>query len=1015
MTDFWRPSVCSLGLPITVRSMDEHKDGSRRVAPYRAAGRRYAILVVFLALHTAAANATGPHRHFDLEAGDASLMLNEFSRQSDLQVLFDFNILRGMKTRAVTGDLDASAALKAMLKGTNLVFDFVNDHTLAVTPKKPSVLSRLWHRLAVHPKHAPGFDDAGLEQVLISGAGPASGTMPLLGTQTVNFSRTDIERSGLATTEDFLRTVPQVFGGGPTEDTVLGREAGTNSAHGAGINIRGLDAGATLVLIDGKRIAPSGTVGAFDDISNIPLSIVDHIDILPDGVSAKYGADAIGGVINFVTRKNFTGASTQARGGSVTNGDMGERQFSQLLGKTRDSGSDFLSFEYFQRDPLLARDRPQFSNDLTALGGSNFNSFYGAGSGTLFAGSQMYALPKNLSGSAATASSLIPGTSNSYNLYEGAYVTPGETRWSVFSKESQHLTDAVQLHFEGLFARRNISEISGAATPLALSIPSTNPYYLNPSGGTDNVFVLGGSTTYFGAPSSENRIDTGNFSLGLSMSLFQDWTADLITGYTFERQNLVQPGSFNQTALNAALSDTNPETAFDPFGGASNNNPATLASIAGDFRSLSKSTLRTAGLNFTGPVVALPGGNLELSVGAEYRLQDFSIVSSFPHADAVDSGQLSRNVKSEFVEARVPIIGDANELPFVRRLELSLGGRHEDFSDVGSASVPKVGLLWSIARDWSVRSSWTKSFKPPNLTDLVVSGSQSAIETLTDPSSSSGVIRALGLFGTNPTLHPETAHSWTFGTDFVVPAIPSLSMSFTYFNITYANRITDAQITPDVLTQPSLAWLYTKNVTPAQLANACQQTVYQQGATQDCINSGVSVIVDDRLRNIALLKTNGFDVISKYTADNRAGHFDFGLNATYLLRYSQSNTPTSPLDNIVSTQNNPINLRARGSAAWGRRGFGVAGFVNFENRYRDTISVPSRGVSPWTTIDMQLSYQTPRDAFGWLGNTQVALNVQNLFNVNPPFLNNTAVGIGYDQENADLYGRLVSFEIRKRW
>jgi iron complex outermembrane recepter protein len=287
--------------------------------------------------------------------------------------------------------------------------------------------------------------------------------------------------------------------------------------------------------------------------------------------------------------------------------------------------------------------------------------------------------------------------------------------------------------------------------------------------------------------------------------------------------------------------------------------------------------------------------------------------------------------------------------------------------------------------------------------------------SLTDPTSSTGFIPALGLFGTNPTLHPETARSWTVGTDFVPPAIPSLSMSFTYFNITYANRITDAQITPDLLTQPSLGWLLSKNVSPAQLASACQQTVYQQGATQDCLSSGVSVIIDDRLRNIALLKTNGFDVLSKYTTDNRAGHFDFGLNATYLLRYSQSNTPTTPLNDIVSTQNNPINLRARGSAAWERHGFGVAGFVNFENSYRDTISVPSRGVAPWTTIDLQLSYQAPRDALGWLGNTRIALNVQNLFNVYPPFLNNSAVGIGYDQENADLYGRLVSFEIRKRW
>src|SRR5215470_17739284 len=99
--------------------MEEHKD---RVTPHRTAWRQSAVLVAFLTLHTATAFAAGPHRHFDLEAGDATLMLNEFSRQSDMQVLFDFNILRGMKTRAVSGDLDASTALKAMLKGTNLTF-----------------------------------------------------------------------------------------------------------------------------------------------------------------------------------------------------------------------------------------------------------------------------------------------------------------------------------------------------------------------------------------------------------------------------------------------------------------------------------------------------------------------------------------------------------------------------------------------------------------------------------------------------------------------------------------------------------------------------------------------------------------------------------------------------------------------------------------------------------------------------------------------------------------------------
>src|ERR1700730_18678933 len=218
----------SLELPTTVRSMEEHKDGSRPVTLCRTAQRMCAVLVVCLGLHTVDADAAGPRRNFQLEAGDASLMLNEFSRQSDLQVLFDFNILRGMKTHAVSGDMESSTALKAMLKGTNLTFDFVNDRTLAVTPKQPSLLTRLWHGLKSRPEHISDADD--LEQVLISGAAE-SGTQPLLGAETLQLGRVDIDRSGLATTQDFLRTLPQVFGGGPSQDTTLGREANSNSAR----------------------------------------------------------------------------------------------------------------------------------------------------------------------------------------------------------------------------------------------------------------------------------------------------------------------------------------------------------------------------------------------------------------------------------------------------------------------------------------------------------------------------------------------------------------------------------------------------------------------------------------------------------------------------------------------------------------------------------------------------------------------------------------------------------------
>jgi len=1010
-----------LELPTTVRSMEDDKDGVQLATLCRTAQRLCATLLItaFLALHTAESlaadsRAAAPRYHLQLEAGDAAVMLNEFSHQTDLQVLFDFNVARGMRTQAVNGDLDAETALKTMLKGTNLMFDFVNDRTLAVTPKKPSLLQRLWHRLSSRAKQDSQTppEESDLEQVLISGKAD-SGTQPLLGAQTLQFGRIDIERSGLATTQDFLRTLPQVFGGGPTQDTVLGREAGTNSAYGSGINLRGLNAGATLVLIDGRRMAPSGTEGAFDDISNIPLSIVDHVDILPDGTSSRYGADAVGGVVNFVTRSNFSGAQTQVRGGGATQGSMGERQFSQFFGNTRDSGNDFLSFEYLQRDPLRSQDRWQQTSDLTPYGGSNFNFPFG-GPGTITDGTHFWPVPKVPAGSSLNAADLTQGAPNLYDQKQDTYVTPREERWSLFGKNTLKLTDNLGLFTEGLFTQRKIRSMPISSNQLILQLPESNPFYVNPTGVAGPVTVISGTGSFFGAPSSNNRINTGNFALGLTTTAHHGWTASGSVSYAFEKQHIMVHGLYDPEALTTALADPNPATAFNPFGGTANNNSATLAAISPPGLSDSVSSLKTMSAIAKGPTVALPAGYVEASLGTEYRFQSFETASTLPGSDPSNSGRLGRRIFAAFGDLRIPIIGESSEFNFARRLDLSLGARRENFSDVGAATIPKVGLNWSLSKDVSFRGTWTKSFKPPNLTDLVPKNSYSEVLRLNDPASPTGKTDILLRFGTNSGLQPETARSWTLGTDFALPFWSRASVSLTYFNISYSGRIDQASLDPNFLSQPNLTWLVNRSFTQAEVNDVCNHSVFRDLGAGPCNGPSIGAIVDNRFRNINLLKTDGIDLIGKFPLETHLGRFDFGFNGTYLLHYLQANTPSSPLLEIVSTQNNPINFRARGSAAWTHRSFGISTFVNFENRYRDTQSVPNRGISPWTTMDLQLSYETSGDTPGWLEHTEFALSAQNVFNVYPPFLNNP-LGVGYDQENADLYGRLVSFEVRKRW
>ena len=995
----------------SVSSKEVDRDLSRRSALCRSAQLQSALLILVCVLHASFAGAASPRRHFDLEAGDAATTLNEFGRQSDLQVLFDYQVLKGVQTHAVQGDLDASDALTRMLAGTGLVFDYVNSRTLTVSlrPQGLARLRRLWKHIETGAKHRAS--DEALEQVLVSGQ-PDSGSEPMLGAQSLQLSRLDIDRSGAATVQDFLRTLPQVFGGGPSEDTTLGREAGTNSARGDGINLRGLNAGATLVLLDGHRLAPSGTAGTFTDVSNLPLSIVDHIDLLPDGVAARYGADAIGGVVNFVTRNNVIGAQTQVRGATVTTGSMGQRQLSQLLGSAWESGNMLLGFEYFQQDALRTRDRRQATNDLTSLGGSNFDTPYGS-PGTLTDGLNFWPIPVLPPGTPLTAAALAPGAPNLYDQERGADVTPEQWRWSLFGKASGKLTDDVSLFAESLFTRREVHDIQAANLPLLMTVPASNPFYVNPTGGTGPLTVLSGTGAYFGPPADENRIDTGNFSLGLNSAAGNGWTLTGQVNYTFETQHEVQHGLVNQIALAQALADPDPATALDPFGGA--NNPATLAAIGTSALFQSSSSLFTVGATASGPVLALPGGEIVSTLGAEFRDQSLDLYTTSPTPTPGYQARtdLGRHIASGFGDLRIPLLGTDNAVPLVQHLDLSLGARYEHYSDVGGATSPRFGLSWSPSAHFNLRGTLTRSFRPPNLPDLVPQNSFSTLVALPDPASPAGVTTVLARFGTNPDLRPERARTWTAGADYQPPEVPWLTLSLTYFDIRYEGRIEEARLTPDVLFNPLYSWLVNRNATAAQIEAVCAQSVYL-GPPGTCDRSGAGVILDNRLLNIALLQSHGLDLIGKYSLGGPVGRWELGIDGTYLFEYSQASLPGAPLVELVSTQNNPIDLRVRGTAAWTHRGLGVAAIVNFANHYRDTLSVPERRVDSWTTLDLQFSYETGAQAREWLGHLQFTLSAQNLFDTEPPFLNNP-VGVGYDQENADLYGRIVSLDIRKRW
>lgn len=175
-------------------------------------------------------------------------------------------------------------------------------------------------------------------------------------------SRQDIEQAGVSTVPQLLRRVPQNFGGGISESTFGVVQSGnTNVNDGTGINLRALGNDSTLVLLNGRRLAPAGN-GDFVDISMIPLTAVERVEVLTDGASAIYGSDAVGGVVNFVLREDFEGAETRLRYGTATSGGLDEIQFAQAYGTAWNTGHALISYEFQDRDSLQSSDR-SFSDE----------------------------------------------------------------------------------------------------------------------------------------------------------------------------------------------------------------------------------------------------------------------------------------------------------------------------------------------------------------------------------------------------------------------------------------------------------------------------------------------------------------------------------------------------------------------------------------------------------------------------------------------------------------------------
>jgi iron complex outermembrane receptor protein len=974
----------------------------------KIAGLMTGMTMMVLASPTAEGQANEA-RDYDLPAQDLGPALRQVAELTGRQIVAATEVVAGVRAPALKGRFNPDDAVAELVRGSGL-------HAAAVG--RALIIQRL--------SETVGAAEAGeASEVLVTGS-RIRGHGPV-GSAVTTIDRKAMDRSGYATTQQIAQSIPQNFGGGPNDATsaggTLSQTAAMNTAAGSSINLRGLGASSTLVLLNGDRPPLGGFAGAFSDVSMIPASAVERIEIVADGASAIYGSDAVAGVVNIIPRLDFRGAETMVRFGTA-DGDSQEYQASQLFGTAWSGGHAMIAYEFYERTRLAAADRAFATDDLRPFGGVDHRGGY-ASPGTIVAGGRTFGIPAGQSGVGLTAAQLLPGTVNPGDSWNGADLLPEQRRHSVFAAVSQDLGDGIRAYARGLVTVRTFDQAIRPTADALRTVPVTNPFYVDPIGTHQPVRVQYSFVRDLGNERSEGIASAYGGTAGLEAHA-GSWVIDAhgTWGRQYERATLVN--RLNTARLAVALADTDPATAYNLFGDGPSTNPATIDRVRGSTRSGNSGIVWSGTLRADGPLVGLPAGDARLAVGGDYREDRYA-----DHATLADTTSLTpqlvpaiallkaRRVKAAYAELLVPVFGGDATLPGFHRLDLSAAVRTEHYSDFGETTNPRLGLSWEPVAGLTLRASYGKSFRAPSFDDLRQDpGSQLIFAySIPDPRSPTGESNVVVLRGNDPRLRPERATTWTLGADFKPAAVPGLHAGITWFNIDYRDRIDTpaAQLFNFLVNRSTYAAVIEANPSPARIAALYADPTFINplGIAE---TDGFAAVVDARLQNLSVVRQSGLDLDAGYSFGAFGGTAEIGGSGTYIFRIRQGLTPDAPTTNVVDTIGNPVDFKARARASWSSDTLGAALFVNYVDGYTNNLNDAPEHVDAWTTVDLQLSYRFGAD-HGGLKGLRVALNASNLFDRDPPYaayyLGLTTMG--YDPENASPLGRVMSLQVTKSW
>ena len=861
---------------------------------------------------------------------------------------------------------------------------------------------------------AKDADEIVVTGTLIRGIAPG-------GSQLIGLDQEKIASTGAVNTSDLIASIPQT----ETFNRFVGIRGSSNFSlmvNRPSLRNLGITSGSTnntLILLDGHRLPGMGILQSSPDLDAIAPGAIERVDIVTDGGSSTYGSDAVGGVMNFITRKKFDGVRVNGSYGFADH--FNQYNASVIAGGSIDSVSAYIAYDYAKHDDLKGADLG-WSRNLdwinTAATGKEVGASLDCPVANIRASGIVYALP-----------GLTPGLGNRCDGTELTSIYPREIKHSVLGSivvdSGGPVTFSVKAYYVN---RKDYSNGGPRSVPSGITVPASSPFFIPlPGAPTSEVFIFDLSPVFGNSTRQNASLKSYGFTPSMRVDVGGDWQLNAFANYGVAKAQFIGDPVNAAPIAAAAAAGT-----FNPANLSAATNAAALAT-ARDWIQFGRARqeMINARAVADGPLFELPGGAVRAAVGVEYLYEKYAGANSrgltAAQLAALANRVASRTVKSVFGELNVPILGEGSG---IHNLSVTASGRYDDYSDFGGTFNPKIGVNLDPVEWLKLRGNWGKAFQAPGISDLALGGAPNftilslATRPFANPALPANGRNNLVTFGgTKLPLDAQKAKTWSLGFDMNPPVIKGLSMGLTYYSIDFKGAIA---LPPIFL--PSVFYIdFPNNYVTYDKGDAALQTYFNQLAAQGAGNTATTLatlpggnfstvygILDSRVTNLARAKTTGLDFYTRLKHDTGFGNVYGEVAGNYILSFKSQTNPAAAIRSTIGADTSRLRLTSSVGANIGN----LQGQItwNYSQGYKITptaANLQQSRVASYSLFNLFFQYSVPGDS-AIAKDLVLSLNVDNVFDQDPPLFRG-ATGSFFGIANGFTLGRLVRFGLSKKF